>query len=481
MENLKNLVRFNRYKSVESFNNATDITSSTISIVKLDENVMDIYLGRTKITHSDLLKANIELKKLIDSFEIKLKEIDSNVDKSKKMVDSINIKQNSQSQSILDIKNEIKSIHSEDNHIYEILEDIIKKLKNLTEGNEIPSISDIIDIKQNIDNLSKDILNKINSILLELNNLKTKDIVFTNDIYELNEEIKSLHSEDNHIWEIIKGLQSVSKTILSDIKYIKEDNKTINSEIISLKEKIRFLTGVNVDNFETLEGAHRRLTALENSDKLFQTKVDKIDGDIKSIKKDVNNLQSFENTTNEKIESLEEQIENLSIINSDYFNDIENRFKKLSSTDEELQEKTNDLIIIVNAIKNNFVTKEYVDNATTQSTAQVLADAKAYADNLSVNYDAVGTAAGLNAAMDERVKVLEDIDHSAYITEKNLIDSEYLTKSAADLRYAPIGTTGSGENIDLGKYATIEYVKETYAKKSDIPKLVWITDSDLDL
>ena len=70
MEVFKDLVKFNRYKSVESFNNAKDITSSTISIVKLDENVMDIYLGRTKITHSDLLKANIELKKLIDSFDV---------------------------------------------------------------------------------------------------------------------------------------------------------------------------------------------------------------------------------------------------------------------------------------------------------------------------------------------------------------------------------------------------------------------------
>ena len=72
MEFLKDIVRFNRYKSVESFNNATDITSSTISIVKLGENVMDIYLGRTQLTHSNFPEVSIELRNLIDSLDSKL-------------------------------------------------------------------------------------------------------------------------------------------------------------------------------------------------------------------------------------------------------------------------------------------------------------------------------------------------------------------------------------------------------------------------
>ena len=40
-------------------------------------------------------------------------------------------------------------------------------------------------------------------------------------------------------------------------------------------------------------------------------------------------------------------------------------------------------------------------------------NAKDYADGLAKNYDAAGTAAGLNSAMDARVKVLEAIDHNA--------------------------------------------------------------------
>ena len=49
-------------------------------------------------------------------------------------------------------------------------------------------------------------------------------------------------------------------------------------------------------------------------------------------------------------------------------------------------------------------------DATAKADA-ALKDAKDYADSLAGNYDAAGTAAALDAAMDERVKVLEAIDH----------------------------------------------------------------------
>ena len=46
-----------------------------------------------------------------------------------------------------------------------------------------------------------------------------------------------------------------------------------------------------------------------------------------------------------------------------------------------------------------------------------LASAKEYADGLAGNYDAAGTAAGLDAAMDARVKVLEAIDHEQLVAD----------------------------------------------------------------
>ena len=458
MEVFKDLVKFNRYKSVESFNNAKDITSSTISIVKLDENVMDIYLGRTRITHSNLLKANNELKNLINYLDSKLKDLESDVDNNKKSIININTKQNNNSQSISNIKSDIDALRSEDIHILKILGDINKKLSNITDNNVIPSFSDISTIKQNIENISKELSDKIKSNISEIKKLKTKDSSITENISVIKKDIDALYREDIHIFEIINGLQSVSKTIMSDIKFIKNDNKNINDEIISLKEKIRFLTGVNVDNIETLEGAHRRLTKLEKSDKEFQTKVDEIDSDINSIKENVKKLQSFESITNENIKSLEEQIEELSGVDSDYFNeafiDIEKRLNELSSTDEELQKNTNELINVVDEIKKSFstfATKEYVD------------------DKVDGKFDEAGTAASLNAVMDERVTELEKINHNDYVTEEKLASKGYLTSDVADKKYAPIGTNSSGESIDLSDYATIEYVKETYANKSDIP------------
>ena len=135
MEVFKDLVRFNRYKSVESFNNATDITSSTISIVKLDENVMDIYLGRTQLTHSNFPEVNIELRHLIDSLDNKLNdlktEFSSNLssidekyneelskyisDFENGLIDLVNYTDNL-SKEIFDIKSDIQNKQNNTNH-----------------------------------------------------------------------------------------------------------------------------------------------------------------------------------------------------------------------------------------------------------------------------------------------------------------------------------------------------------------------------
>ena len=68
------------------------------------------------------------------------------------------------------------------------------------------------------------------------------------------------------------------------------------------------------------------------------------------------------------------------------------------------------------AAKAEAAAKAYADglagNYEVAGAAKTAEDnAKAYADGLVDNYDAAGTAAGLNDAMDARVKVLEGIDH----------------------------------------------------------------------
>ena len=155
----KDIVKFNRYKSVESFNNATDVTSSTISIVKLDENVMDIYLGRTKLTHSNFPDVSIELRNLIDSLGNKLNELKSEQNKktddiSNKIVE-ISSKQTSATNIISNLKKDVAALKIEDRHIFELISNIENKLNNISNSN-----SDIDDIKQNINDIAAELIKK---------------------------------------------------------------------------------------------------------------------------------------------------------------------------------------------------------------------------------------------------------------------------------------------------------------------------------
>ncbi len=89
---------------------------------------------------------------------------------------------------------------------------------------------------------------------------------------------------------------------------------------------------------------------------------------------------------------------------------------------------------------NNAITALDLPNTYDAKGAAATAEqnAKDYADGLAVNYDAAGTAAGLNAAMDTRVKVLEAIDHD---------------KLAADASAAAVATVldGAPEKFDTLK------------------------------
>jgi hypothetical protein len=95
------------------------------------------------------------------------------------------------------------------------------------------------------------------------------------------------------------------------------------------------------------------------------------------------------------------------------------------------------------AAKAEAAAKAYADglagNYEVAGAAKTAEDnAKAYADGLAGNYDAAGTAAGLDAAMDARVKVLEAIDHD---------------KIAADASAAAVATVldGAPEKFDTLK------------------------------
>jgi chromosome segregation ATPase len=208
------------------------------------------------------------------------------------------------------------------------LEDAINNI-DITNVNLDPIILDIANIKENINNVSRSLLQKIESNISEINKLKTKDTEHSNNISGIKRDILALQSEDVHIFEILNELQSINNTIFSDVDLLKENNKNINNEIRSIKEKIQYLTGVNVDSFETLEGANRRLTELENADKEFQKVIYDVNNDIKSIKEE-------NKKTNDDLLSLKDKVENLTGIDMDSLESLKNinrRLDNLESTD----------------------------------------------------------------------------------------------------------------------------------------------------
>ena len=114
------------------------------------------------------------------------------------------------------------------------------------------------------------------------------------------------------------------------------------------------------------------------------------------------------------------------------------------------------------AAKAETAAKAYADglasNYEVAGAAKTAEDnAKAYADGLAGNYDAAGTAAGLNEAMDTRVKVLEAIDHE---------------KLASDASAAAVATVldGAPESFDTLKEVAAWIANNEHA--SDVATLV---------
>ena len=117
-------------------------------------------------------------------------------------------------------------------------------------------------------------MKKIENNITEINRLRSKDNKITNDINLLERDVAALKTEDTHIFELINDLQSINSLI-------QKDNKKLNDEILSIKEKIEYLTGINVDGFESLPGINRRLIELEKADESFQKTIDEINETIK--------------------------------------------------------------------------------------------------------------------------------------------------------------------------------------------------------
>ena len=203
MENLKELVKFNRYKSVESFNNATDVTSSTISIVKLGENVMDIYLGRTQLTHSNFPEVSVELRNLINSLDSKLNSLKTEFNSNLSSIDEKHKKELSKyitdfESGLIDLVSYTDDLSKE---ISDIKSDIKKKFDSTNQ--QVTNISkSISDISVSLSEQTKTIDKLTNKISED----STKQISAAIDIKNLKQDVVLLKAEDTHIFDIISGI-----------------------------------------------------------------------------------------------------------------------------------------------------------------------------------------------------------------------------------------------------------------------------------
>lgn len=142
-----------------------------------------------------------------------------------------------------------------------------------------------------------------------------------------------------------------------------------------------------------------RIVALEGANTTNQTNITTLQGEVSGHSSRLTAIETLNTEQSNQISGLTTRVENV----------------------EKHGEAITNLTTLVNGHTENISTLNTgVADAKALAVSEAgkaLEDAKAYADGLADNYDAAGTAAGLDAAMDARVKVLEAIDHAKLATD----------------------------------------------------------------
>lgn len=223
------------------------------------------------------------------------------------------------------------------------------------------------------------------------------------------------------------GLQKYDKLIK---EYIASGNNALAEAIAALDSKIGDLDFEGSDGktlAEIVESIYSSIAdivaeqmALEEKDAELEGKINDIIGDLESLEgSDVDSVMTLVEICN-KLKALEDSVNK----NTKDIAAVETRVDILEKTVDDLGkidggegiagvvEKVNANASAINTL--NGEGDGSVKKTVADASAQALADAKADAESkyqLKGDYEIAGTAAGLNAAMDERVAKLEDIDH----------------------------------------------------------------------
>lgn len=181
--------------------------------------------------------------------------------------------------------------------------------------------------------------------------------------------------------------------------------ETINTNVFDSTKKFVDFSGL--DYFWT-----KAKNYIDGVDTAMSAKVTTIEGDVTKLKTTVGDVNS----------GLVQQVNTIQ-------SDLDALSGGAGSISTQITNAINELDVADAAVAGQYVSSVSEENGKISVTradlpdytevydakgaaAQALIDAKSYADGLADNYDAAGTAAGLNTAMDARVKVLEAIDHA---------------------------------------------------------------------
>lgn len=207
--------------------------------------------------------------------------------------------------------------------------------------------------------------------------------------------------------------------------------EVINTNVIEAGKKFVDFSGL--DYFWT-----KAKNYIDGVDTAMSAKVVTIEGDVANLKTTVGNANSG---LVQKVNALQSELDGLSGGAGSITTQIENAIGTLDVADAAVAgqyvssiSETDGKINVTRA-----ALPDYTEVYDAKGAADgALASAKSYADGLAGNYDAAGTAVGLNDAMDARVKVLEAIDHD---------------KLAADASAAAVATVldGAPEKFDTLK------------------------------
>lgn len=184
----------------------------------------------------------------------------------------------------------------------------------------------------------------------------------------------------------------------------------INTNVFDANKKFVDFSGL--DYFWT-----KAKNYIDGVDTAMSAKVVTVEGDVANLKTTVGNANSG---LVKDVRAIQDELNSLSGGAGSIGTQIENALGTLDVADAAVVgqyvssvSETDGKITVTRAALPDYT--EVYDAKGAAATAEQ--NAKDYADGLAGNYDAAGTAAGLDAAMDARVKVLEAIDHDKLATD----------------------------------------------------------------